>query len=379
MKNRAYNCISIISAKGGVGKTSIAINIACELSVEFSVLLVDCDLYNFGATVWLSEYLEQNAPNDALSLSNIFEAYSEDGINSIRNLLNEHRHKKKAPPEPLKIDLESPLSGRFFFIPAHGRKQLYEDKKFHDFEDWDAEKYANAFDLFLNILLESFKFDIILLDCHPGAIPSTIACCSNSSSNIIVSDYDDSTFEASIFLAWRIESKLRRRDDEYLPPLNWRFAINRVPSAYQLGSSRGKLERAVNAATNIKTSMQSLLPDIEKKGTKYFGEHPILVEIPNIEECALYLDEKILEKQKRKKVGPLSLCRRGGNGFVLSSKSMLSKMAQDNILGSKYQFLNRPEPLKNALENLHLFYFPTRGIGKTGISAWMFYFAFFIT
>lgn len=43
--------ISLISAKGGMGKTSIAVNIAhAATEIGLKVLLIDCDLRTMGAT-----------------------------------------------------------------------------------------------------------------------------------------------------------------------------------------------------------------------------------------------------------------------------------------------------------------------------------------
>lgn len=51
MANRAA-VVSLINLKGGVGKTTLAVGMACELAKKYSVLLVDIDP-QFNATQWI--------------------------------------------------------------------------------------------------------------------------------------------------------------------------------------------------------------------------------------------------------------------------------------------------------------------------------------
>jgi len=52
-ENKFYpsSVLSFVSGKGGVGKTIMAINTACETASYFDVLVIDFDLFNCGLTL----------------------------------------------------------------------------------------------------------------------------------------------------------------------------------------------------------------------------------------------------------------------------------------------------------------------------------------
>lgn len=57
--------ISVISAKGGAGKTSIAVSLAhASACYGLKTLVVDCDLHTNGATVFYNLYLKGTVLND---------------------------------------------------------------------------------------------------------------------------------------------------------------------------------------------------------------------------------------------------------------------------------------------------------------------------
>jgi cellulose biosynthesis protein BcsQ len=112
--NSLCQILSIGSGKGGVGKTSFAINIACELAHERKVLLIDCDLHNYGATMWLKKAFQETG-KPLLNLADMLLTYdpSDQENDNIRKIFSDGY--------PLQIDvpIEQPTKGgQFSFIPA---------------------------------------------------------------------------------------------------------------------------------------------------------------------------------------------------------------------------------------------------------------------
>ena len=63
---------SFISGKGGVGKTTLAINSARLISRKSNVLLIDCDIINRGATYLIFPQENDRSLNDKfITISNI--------------------------------------------------------------------------------------------------------------------------------------------------------------------------------------------------------------------------------------------------------------------------------------------------------------------
>jgi len=76
--------ISIVSGKGGVGKTRISLSLAMFLSKSLKVLLIDFDLHNQGLTHLLDDYREKNT-NESSSFDYL---YSKNYVKPIKLLEN---------------------------------------------------------------------------------------------------------------------------------------------------------------------------------------------------------------------------------------------------------------------------------------------------
>lgn len=340
---------SLISSKGGVGKTTLAINISYELGLNpksSSVLLVDCDIYNRGATLWLmkDKYSDSNNP---LSLTELMKKY-----NMNKNV--------KICKEVLSLDVlyDNKKVHSFRFLPS-----ILEDSvstlsdsssNLHDVLK-SPNTSKNFMEAFLKQAVQKWKPDFIILDCHPGPVNLTIACCQISDCTIIVSDFDTDTLISSILLAWRIEQD---QHDSY----QYRVVINRLPSEDLIGEGTTMMREAVNKANGI-------WPQLNKGDTTVSENFDkVLVEIPDLEEMRI---------EDIEKATCLSPRRRGGNAMILSVKAMLRGLGQQGLLGANFSlfyFSKDNEELELAFNNLAKFYHPIRGLGKTGLSSKMFFF-----
>src|SRR5437870_5715679 len=67
--------VSIINFKGGVGKTTLALHLACFLSRDHRVLLIDVDHQSSLSIVILGGALWQNCATQGRTINRVFESF----------------------------------------------------------------------------------------------------------------------------------------------------------------------------------------------------------------------------------------------------------------------------------------------------------------
>ena len=140
--------ISLISAKGGMGKTSIAVNIAhAATEIGLKVLLIDCDLHTMGAT-----YFYEIRGESIKHSRNVLQ---------LQRLLNEimypdtYKHEEKASIYKTKDNV--------YFIPAGNIPILEKDSQFTNEQIGSVKmKLTNLMDQWVN------EYDVVLLDHAAG-------------------------------------------------------------------------------------------------------------------------------------------------------------------------------------------------------------------
>src|ERR1700677_292976 len=161
--------ISLVNFKGGVGKTSITVNLAASLARELDqkVLVVDMDAQS-NTSIWLMGVARWNNLNGMpeKSVWGLFHPESTGLKQCIEEevLLNEHGV-ERIP----KLDL----------IPAVYKLMDLE----HEYQDDDSTPYFAKFRMQLEILFD--QYDYILFDCPPNVFRAT-RCALFSSEEVYV-------------------------------------------------------------------------------------------------------------------------------------------------------------------------------------------------
>ncbi len=161
--------ISLVNFKGGVGKTSITVNLAASLARELDqkVLVVDMDPQS-NTSIWLMGVPRWNNLNgmDEKSVWGLFHPDSTGLKQCIEEevLLNEHG-----------VELIPNLD----IIPATYKLMDLE----HEYQDTDTTPYFVKFRMQLEILFD--QYDYIIFDCPPNVFRST-RCAVFSSEEIYI-------------------------------------------------------------------------------------------------------------------------------------------------------------------------------------------------
>lgn len=146
----AAKTISLINMKGGVGKTTLAVNIAWELCQTRKVLLIDLDP-QFNATQYLMDYdtFDKHRQN-AGTVADVL-------IEPARQRMPLKREKRKAATvDKYLVELSKTAQGRFAFLPSElGLSKAVKNPQGVEYK-------------LVKALAKAVKeFDYILIDCAP--------------------------------------------------------------------------------------------------------------------------------------------------------------------------------------------------------------------
>jgi len=208
--------IAILSGKGGVGKTTISLNLAKELASRGPVWLIDIDLFNRGSTSALWES-EKGMPLSVAELILATQTFSERGDRE--QLAAFFSLKVRAALESLAYD------SRLTFLPA---ARAVEGKE-ASYVLWRgmAELGLSA-EIFVGALADACGAltagGVVILDGHGGLDELSLAAAVVSDTCYIVNEPDLITFTGSVTLFREVREQARRS-----PHDAWvEFIINRV-------------------------------------------------------------------------------------------------------------------------------------------------------
>ena len=173
--------VSIVSGKGGVGKTSFALALAHELSAAGnSVLLLDADLYNRGLLGLMKDYERRERCSSAVLDALVSEPADTDRSCS---LIWIHDNLKALDIPPL-------ASGELSSL-----------------ESQTVDQMKSRLENLIAETVRRVKFDVIVIDCHGGRDVLSFASASVSDHVIVVSVPEINTFFGTLNLLKDLEQE----------------------------------------------------------------------------------------------------------------------------------------------------------------------------
>jgi cellulose biosynthesis protein BcsQ len=201
--------LAVTSGKGGVGKTTISLNIARQLSLHgVRVLVGDLDIHNKGATGLFLDRVSESSPSVMRTVheSNHFD--------------RERAAELANKTEPLRLDKE----GRLLFLPASAPKEMVKWNRFVA----ENSTIVGFFEEFFRVLAERCVVDVIVLDCYGGVDSLTVAAAGLAEDTIVVNEPDLITFSGTLLLYNYLADTYK--DAARKPRVH--FVINRITSRH---------------------------------------------------------------------------------------------------------------------------------------------------
>ena len=247
---KSYNCIALVSGKGGVGKTTLTTNLAWLVSNAPSrVLVVDLDFQNLGCTgLFASTY--------NLEKSNVLELFTKG------NDLENH---------PITL---TTINKNLYFLPAaligETEEPLYIS---YDATDEIYDKLANL----LERLHRQFSIECFVLDCHGGIDVTSFAAAGLCDYALIATEADTVTFSGTLGL---VENYYEQFKHLQRKP-NIEYIVNRIPSKYRWKELDRIYRKYLGKYLGRFTKSNSILAYIPIEGelSDSFGDYPFQVEL----------------------------------------------------------------------------------------------------
>jgi flagellar biosynthesis protein FlhG len=246
--------LAITSGKGGVGKSTLSLNIARQLSLGGKrTLMVDFDIHNKGIT---NLFLPRIA-NSTVSVTEIVAASN--------GFSDELSAQFIASLNPVSLDKELTL----FFLPASRPTEMMDWQNFVAPNEAIVHFFSKVFE---NIGVAG-QFDVILIDCYGGIDSLTVAATGVADDTIIVNEPDIITFGGTLTLyayVQRTYAAIARK-----PRIH--FVINRIPGRYSFRFLNSEYKKHL-ANLSIDRNILAYFP-YDKLLLETFGDYPFFSEL----------------------------------------------------------------------------------------------------
>jgi len=190
--------IAVVSGRGGVGKTMLAVALAAELARGRKTLLFNLDFFNRG-------------------LTGLFASISE------------HSRKIAVPSFPLFACVGNDTDWDIAAIGQNLLAVCYDDldkSEANTLEMTDIASLAQTLDRYIQMLAEACGAEVIVLDCHGGPDNTSFAACLTAQHSLLVSEPDRITLHGTLHFL-RILKRTAGSGD-----LDIRLVFNKVIPAF---------------------------------------------------------------------------------------------------------------------------------------------------
>lgn len=226
---KEQSIITVLSGKGGTGKTIIAANLASVIAEDYNVLLIDFDYYVRSLTTlltsfqkhlsgakreidWWKVFIDSNLEGKMLK-TDIIEA-----LDNISDYLITIRKGKRS-------------YGTIALLPSYYekcRRLNWVDVQPLPFSDLDRRVKL----LFQNIPKE---YEFVVIDTRAGSTELSLASCLNSDYSVIVMEQDKISFDATMYLISQIQHLQARYDSTIV----YFLALNKVERSIDSSKLKG--------------------------------------------------------------------------------------------------------------------------------------------
>jgi cellulose biosynthesis protein BcsQ len=203
MEENRCQILSIVSSKGGAGKTSVSIGLAHLLNdIGLKVLLVDFDLNTNGSSYFFKYYFQDIKEKegicerlDLLNEDTFFNLFDDNQVEEGRNIIKKNNRFEERLKNNLKeVNLKKlEVKENLFFIPSriHFRKS----------DEYSFSEYSNygILNQIVSSIIDNNKglFDVIIFDNQAGSNLSSSVSSKHSNKVVIVSELDPISSDAS--------------------------------------------------------------------------------------------------------------------------------------------------------------------------------------
>ena len=203
MNSKQGLVVSVVSGKGGVGKTMLAVAVARELSTSVPTLILDLDFFNRGLTGLMrhGRVLQQISPPEFFASSS-----SDQPQQGVWELV-------EVAPNLI-----------------HVRYPDFAPEQIQVLENTDITQLRQALWRFLDDLKKVAACEAIVVDCHGGPDQLSFAACTISDYSLLVSEPDKITFYGTLHFLRQLRRVIPK--DLELNALDVRLVFNKVVPAF---------------------------------------------------------------------------------------------------------------------------------------------------